>query len=236
MLAGRQSSPPGRRRPQVGARANCAGRYRDSGLGRAYLRPPLRLVTFDRRGHRRLGAILEGEVVDLPDAVGHPAFPATLERLVTSNGGTVLDAARAALERDDACGLPRRTATPPDAAVPRVPDLAERPRGRAPGRRARGRGPVARRRRLARVRADGRGRARPPRPRTPSARGDAGHRVRLHARERLARTPTNGAPMRARRRRPALDRPVRRDGRRARPADHVRPGAGSTATSGPRGT
>jgi 2-keto-4-pentenoate hydratase/2-oxohepta-3-ene-1,7-dioic acid hydratase in catechol pathway len=40
--------------------------------------------------------------VDLPDAVGHPAFPTTMERLVTGNGGTVLDAARAALERDEA--------------------------------------------------------------------------------------------------------------------------------------
>jgi 2-keto-4-pentenoate hydratase/2-oxohepta-3-ene-1,7-dioic acid hydratase in catechol pathway len=41
-------------------------------------------------------------VVDLPDAVGHPAFPTTMEALVSSNGGTVLDAARAALERDEA--------------------------------------------------------------------------------------------------------------------------------------
>jgi 2-keto-4-pentenoate hydratase/2-oxohepta-3-ene-1,7-dioic acid hydratase in catechol pathway len=40
-------------------------------------------------------------VVDLPDLVGHPAYPSTMERLVRSNGGTVLDAARAALERDD---------------------------------------------------------------------------------------------------------------------------------------
>ena len=61
----------------------------------------MRLVTFDRGGHRRLGAILEGEVVDLPDAVGHPAFPSTLEALVSSSRGTVLDAARAALERAD---------------------------------------------------------------------------------------------------------------------------------------
>ncbi len=59
-------------------------------------------MTFDRRGHRRLGAFLEGKVVDLPDLVGHPAFPDTMERLVKSNGGTVLDAARAALERDEA--------------------------------------------------------------------------------------------------------------------------------------
>jgi 2-keto-4-pentenoate hydratase/2-oxohepta-3-ene-1,7-dioic acid hydratase in catechol pathway len=41
-------------------------------------------------------------VVDLPDVVGHPVFPTTMERLVRSNGGTVLDAARAALERDEA--------------------------------------------------------------------------------------------------------------------------------------
>jgi len=61
----------------------------------------MRLVTYDRRGHRRLGAILDGRVVDLPDAVGHPAFPATLEAFVQSSRGSVLDAARAALARDD---------------------------------------------------------------------------------------------------------------------------------------
>ncbi len=61
----------------------------------------MRFVTYDRRGHRRLGALLGDEVVDLPDAVGHPAFPATLEGLVSSNGGTVMDAAQAALERED---------------------------------------------------------------------------------------------------------------------------------------
>ena len=59
-------------------------------------------MTFDRRGHRRLGALWEGNVVDLPSLLGHPAFPDTMERLVRSNGGTVLDAARAALERDEA--------------------------------------------------------------------------------------------------------------------------------------
>ena len=62
----------------------------------------MRLVTYDRRGHRRLGAILGGEVVDLPDVVGHPAFPTTLETLVASSGGTVMDAARAALEQEEA--------------------------------------------------------------------------------------------------------------------------------------
>lgn len=40
-------------------------------------------------------------MVDLPDLVGHPVYPSTMERLVRSNGGTVLDAARAALERED---------------------------------------------------------------------------------------------------------------------------------------
>ena len=40
--------------------------------------------------------------MDLPDAVGHPVFPTTLEALVASSRGTVLDAARDALERDDA--------------------------------------------------------------------------------------------------------------------------------------
>ncbi|HEY7762771.1 MAG TPA: fumarylacetoacetate hydrolase family protein [Actinomycetota bacterium] len=62
----------------------------------------MRLVTYDRGGHRRLGAILEGEVVDLPDAVGHPVFPTTLEDLVSSSRGSVMDAARAALQRDEA--------------------------------------------------------------------------------------------------------------------------------------
>jgi hypothetical protein len=68
----------------------------------------MRLVTYDRGGQRRLGAILEAEVVDLPDAVGHPAFPTTLEGLVSSSRGTVMDAAREAMERDDvwSCHVP----------------------------------------------------------------------------------------------------------------------------------
>jgi len=36
-------------------------------------------------------------VVDLPDAVGHPAFPTTMEALIALHGGTTLDAAREAL-------------------------------------------------------------------------------------------------------------------------------------------
>lgn len=39
--------------------------------------------------------------MDLPDAVGHPAFPSTMEALVSRPRGTVLDAARHALSRSD---------------------------------------------------------------------------------------------------------------------------------------
>jgi 2-keto-4-pentenoate hydratase/2-oxohepta-3-ene-1,7-dioic acid hydratase in catechol pathway len=57
----------------------------------------MRLVTYDRGGARRLGAWVGRAVVDLPDAVGHPAFPTTMETLVARSGGTTLDAARDAL-------------------------------------------------------------------------------------------------------------------------------------------
>ena len=57
----------------------------------------MRLVTYDRGGARRLGAWVGGIVVDLPDAVGHPAFPTTMEALIALHGGTTLDAAREAL-------------------------------------------------------------------------------------------------------------------------------------------
>lgn len=57
----------------------------------------MRLVTYDRGGARRLGAWVDGALVDLPDAVGHPSFPTTMEALVAHNGGTTLDAARDAL-------------------------------------------------------------------------------------------------------------------------------------------
>jgi 2-keto-4-pentenoate hydratase/2-oxohepta-3-ene-1,7-dioic acid hydratase in catechol pathway len=75
----------------------------------------MRFVTYDRGGQRRLGAIFEGEVVDLPDAVGHPAFPTTLEGLVSSSRGTVMDAARGALATDDAmaCRVKRPTILTP---------------------------------------------------------------------------------------------------------------------------
>ncbi|HXY73539.1 MAG TPA: fumarylacetoacetate hydrolase family protein [Actinomycetota bacterium] len=61
----------------------------------------MKLVTYDRMGARRLGAWVEGAVVDLHDAVGHPAFPATLEALVARSGGTTLDAARDMLSDPD---------------------------------------------------------------------------------------------------------------------------------------
>jgi hypothetical protein len=61
----------------------------------------MRLVTYDRGGARRLGALVARTVVDLPDAVGHPAFPTTMEALVTRHGGTTLDAARYALGRPE---------------------------------------------------------------------------------------------------------------------------------------
>ncbi len=75
-------------------------------------------MTYDRRGHRRLGALLEDRVVDLPDLIGHPAYPTTMERLVRSNGGTVLDAARAALERDD---VDHHTVEAPRLLAPLLP-------------------------------------------------------------------------------------------------------------------
>lgn len=57
----------------------------------------MRLLTYDRGGARRLGAWVGGTVVDLPDAVGHPAFPTTMEALIALHGGTTLEAAREVL-------------------------------------------------------------------------------------------------------------------------------------------
>jgi Fumarylacetoacetate (FAA) hydrolase family len=57
----------------------------------------MRLVTYDLDGSRRLGAQVDGVVLDLPDVVGHPAFPRTLEALVARPRGTAMDAARSAL-------------------------------------------------------------------------------------------------------------------------------------------
>jgi 2-keto-4-pentenoate hydratase/2-oxohepta-3-ene-1,7-dioic acid hydratase in catechol pathway len=61
----------------------------------------VRLVTYERDGGRRLGALSGDRVVDLPDAVGHPAFPVTMESLVQA-GLQPLDTAREAVGREAA--------------------------------------------------------------------------------------------------------------------------------------
>jgi len=61
----------------------------------------MRLTTYDREGARRLGAWVGDTLVDLPEAVGHPSFPATLEGLVTRSLGSAMQAATAALSNPD---------------------------------------------------------------------------------------------------------------------------------------
>ena len=55
----------------------------------------MRLVTYDRAGTRRLGALVGDDVVDVPDAVGDPAFAATMEALVEAGPGPLERAAEA---------------------------------------------------------------------------------------------------------------------------------------------
>jgi 2-keto-4-pentenoate hydratase/2-oxohepta-3-ene-1,7-dioic acid hydratase in catechol pathway len=57
----------------------------------------VRLVTYERDGGRRLGALMEDRVVDLPALVGDPGFPTTMEALVEA-GAPTLDAAREAVD------------------------------------------------------------------------------------------------------------------------------------------
>jgi len=61
----------------------------------------VRLVTYARNGARRLGTLVGDTVVDLPDSVGHPAFPTTMESLARAGPGA-LEVAREALDRDRA--------------------------------------------------------------------------------------------------------------------------------------
>jgi hypothetical protein len=61
----------------------------------------MRLVTYDRGGERRLGAWVGRVLVDLPDAVGHPAFPLTMESFLERHGGSLVEAAEAALAHPD---------------------------------------------------------------------------------------------------------------------------------------
>jgi 2-keto-4-pentenoate hydratase/2-oxohepta-3-ene-1,7-dioic acid hydratase in catechol pathway len=58
----------------------------------------VRLVTYARNGSRRLGGLVDDVVVDLPSAVAHPAFPATMEAMVRAGPATI-DAARTTLAR-----------------------------------------------------------------------------------------------------------------------------------------
>lgn len=59
----------------------------------------MRLVTYARRGARRLGALVGEAVVDLPDLVGEDGFPTTMEALVAV-GSEATSAARRALTED----------------------------------------------------------------------------------------------------------------------------------------
>ena len=86
---------------QVGGCGELPDRYRDSARGRAYHRPPLRLVTFDRRGTGDWERSGKGTSWICRAC---SATPRSRRRWSGSSGatGAVLDAARAALERDEA--------------------------------------------------------------------------------------------------------------------------------------
>ena len=70
----------------------------------------MRLVTYARRGARRLGALVGKAVVDLPDLIGDDGFPTTMEALVAV-GAEAAEVAREALAADPA------PATVPDARL-----------------------------------------------------------------------------------------------------------------------
>ncbi|HWC32932.1 MAG TPA: fumarylacetoacetate hydrolase family protein, partial [Actinomycetota bacterium] len=77
----------------------------------------MRLVTYDRAGARRLGALVGEDVVDLPDAVGDPGFPTTMEALVEAERAP-LDAAAEALASVD---VERHVVREPRLLVPILP-------------------------------------------------------------------------------------------------------------------
>ena len=97
----------------------------------------MRLITYDRGGARRLGACVGEAVVDLPEAVGHPAFPPTMEALVQHIGGSILDAAHDILEDEEIvgeCAVPRPKLLP--AILPsskRIGFVNEKGRPTTPG-------------------------------------------------------------------------------------------------------
>jgi 2-keto-4-pentenoate hydratase/2-oxohepta-3-ene-1,7-dioic acid hydratase in catechol pathway len=61
----------------------------------------VRLVTYEQERRRRLGALVNDVVVDLPAAVGDPGFPETMEDLV-GGGPAALEQAREALRPEGA--------------------------------------------------------------------------------------------------------------------------------------
>ena len=73
--------------------------------------------------------------MDLPDAVGHPAFPTTLEALIGHHGGSILDIARECLAREDVLefSVPDARLLPP-VQPSSVRVFAAVDRGRAGGR------------------------------------------------------------------------------------------------------
>lgn len=77
----------------------------------------MRLVTYDLTGVRRLGALVDGDVVDLPGAARDPSFPATMEELVEA-GTEALEAARLALQSAD---VERHTVEGARLLVPLLP-------------------------------------------------------------------------------------------------------------------
>ena len=76
----------------------------------------MRLVTYARDGGRRLGALVDDRVVDLPDLVREPGYPQTMEALVDQGAGA-LDAAREALTAGASAAAVRR----PRLLVPILP-------------------------------------------------------------------------------------------------------------------
>jgi 2-keto-4-pentenoate hydratase/2-oxohepta-3-ene-1,7-dioic acid hydratase in catechol pathway len=77
----------------------------------------MRLVTYRRDGGRRLGAVVDGAVVDVPDTVREPGYPHTMEALVEEGPGA-LDAARTALAGPD---VDRYAVPDPRLLVPILP-------------------------------------------------------------------------------------------------------------------
>ena len=77
----------------------------------------MRLVSYERDGSRRVGALHGDAIVDLPEASGDTSFPPTMEALVEA-GGDALDAARGALEDP---GAVERASTGGRLLVPILP-------------------------------------------------------------------------------------------------------------------